>query len=78
MVERKPPAAPTDDAVVTLAIYDSVFQAQLARFRLDAAGIFSFVADEHMGALSGSRANAVGGIWLQVRKSEVGSAREVL
>ena len=62
---------------VTVAIFGRPFEAHLARSRLAADGIESFVADEHLMALYQAPV-AFGGVRLQVREWQWELARAVL
>ncbi len=64
------------EALVTVGIYASSWEAQLARACLEAEGIGSVVADEHLGRIW--CATTVGGIKLRVREEDAPRASELL
>lgn len=63
---------------VTVASYSFPHEAQLARSRLEAAGIPAFVADEHTINMYWLYSQALGGVKLQVPEVFVKQALEVL
>src|SRR5215207_2944578 len=66
------------ERLVTVATFTSPWEAQLARARLEAEGIESMIADEHVVRLDWAISNAVGGVKLQVRKEDAESAAAAL
>ncbi|HXO19966.1 MAG TPA: DUF2007 domain-containing protein [Thermoanaerobaculia bacterium] len=62
------------EKLVTIETFTSPWQAQLARARLEAEGIESMVADEHLVRMHWLFSNAVGGVKLQVRPEDAGRA----
>jgi hypothetical protein len=64
------------EPLVTVRIFAAPWAAQLARARLEAAGIEAVVADEHLGRMF--TLNTVGGARLQVREGDVAAAIDVL
>jgi hypothetical protein len=63
--------------LVTIGVFNTPWEAQIAKARLAAEGLHALIADEHlmrMVALS----NATGGIQLKVREPDAGAAAEVL
>ena len=67
-----------DDDLVTVDRFLFLAEAELARARLEAAGIDAVLADENVVRLSWGDAQAHGGVRLQVRRSDAEEAREVL
>jgi len=57
----------------TIATYKLLYQAEIARGRLEAEGIIAFLADENMNSLY-----SVGGIRLRVASEDALLAREIL
>jgi hypothetical protein len=66
------------ERLVTLETFTSPWEAQLARARLEAEGIHSFIADENFIRLYWALSNAVGGVKLQVREEDATRAAELL
>jgi hypothetical protein len=66
------------EPLVTVATFDSLTQAELARGVLDAEGIRSFLADAETVNMTWSISGAVGGIKLQVAKSDFLPAERAL
>jgi hypothetical protein len=64
------------ETLVTVGAYASPWEAQLARACLEAEGVDSVVADEHLGRIW--CATTVGGIKLQVREDDASRASELL
>jgi len=64
------------EPLITVRIFAAPWAAQLARARLEAAGIEAVVADEHLGRMF--TLNTVGGARLQVREGDVAAAIDVL
>jgi Putative prokaryotic signal transducing protein len=64
------------ETLVTVGAYASPWEAQLARACLEAEGMESVVADEHLGRIW--CATTVGGIKLKVREDEAPRAAELL
>lgn len=64
------------ESMVTVGAYPSPWEAQLARTCLEAEGIDSVVADEHLGRIW--CATTVGGIKLRVREEDAAKAAELL
>ena len=64
------------ESMVTVGAYPSPWEAQLARTCLEAEGIDSVVADEHLGRIW--CATTVGGIKLRVREEDAAQAAELL
>ncbi|MFH1738695.1 MAG: hypothetical protein ABIH23_06785 [bacterium] len=65
-------------SLVTIATFRDLFDAQLAKIRLEIAGIEWFFADEATVHANWFYSNAVGDIKLQVRKSDLQRAMEIL
>jgi hypothetical protein len=64
-------------ALVTVATFNTPWEAQIAQARLGAEGFYSLIADENVIRLV-ALANAVGGIRLKVRERDAAAAAEVL
>jgi Putative prokaryotic signal transducing protein len=64
------------ETLVTVGAYASPWEAQLARACLEAEGVDSVVADEHLGRIW--CATTVGGIKLRVREEDASRAAELL
>ena len=64
------------EPLVTVRIFAAPWAAQLARARLEAAGIEAVVADEHLGRMF--TLNTVGGARLQVREEDAAAALDLL
>lgn len=66
------------ERLVTVASYNSPWEAQLAKARLEAAGIEAVIADENFLRLYWAVSSSLGGAKVQVRESAVGQAAELL
>jgi len=64
------------EPLITVRIFAAPWAAQLARARLEAAGIEAVVADEHLGRMF--TLNTVGGARLQVREEDAAAALDLL
>lgn len=64
------------ERMITVRIFDSSWAAQLARARLEAAGIESLIADEHFARMI--TITTAGGVRLQVRGEDAAAAAELL
>lgn len=67
-----------DDDLVTIAVFHSQPEFLLARTRLESADIECFAYDENMLRIGGWHSHILGGIKLQVRKSESRDALAIL
>jgi hypothetical protein len=65
-------------SIVTLRQFLTVQEAVMAKSVLDSAGIESFLADENVISMNWLWSNALGGVKLQVRKTDVAVASELL
>jgi hypothetical protein len=65
-------------SVVTLRQFLTVQEAVMAKSILDSAGMESFLADENVISMNWLWSNALGGVKLQVRKTDVAVASELL
>jgi Putative prokaryotic signal transducing protein len=65
-------------SIVTLRQFLTVQEAVMAKSILDSAGIESFLADENVISMNWLWSNALGGVKLQVRKTDVAVASELL
>ena len=63
------------EEMVTIERYTDMLQAEMAKGRLDSAGIHSFLSGENAGLLYG---NGLGAVQLQVSASEEEDARAIL
>lgn len=64
--------------MVTIASYSFPYEAQIARAKLECAGIQAFIADEHTINTQWLYSNAMGGVRLQVPESLAEQAIKVL
>jgi hypothetical protein len=64
--------------LITVASCSEPIEGHLLRTRLEAEGIRCFVADEHTVSANWFYSNAIGGVKLQVRESDLDSARDIL
>jgi hypothetical protein len=64
--------------LVTIATFSFPHEAHLAKVRLDAFGIPSFIADEHTINMQWFYSNALGGVRLQVPEGFAAQAHEFL
>ncbi|MCD6505074.1 DUF2007 domain-containing protein [Candidatus Poribacteria bacterium] len=63
---------------ITVATFDNPFKAHLAKSRLESSGIECFLSDEFIVTVNWLYSNAVGGVKLQVRESDLERASEIL
>jgi hypothetical protein len=66
------------ESMATVASFSTLFEAEMARNRLEEEGIPTFLADTELVGMAWHLAQAVGGVKLQVRAKDVERAREVL
>jgi hypothetical protein len=69
------PHGQSGEAMVTIERFRDMLQAELAKGRLDSAGIRCFLAGENAGLLYG---NGLDGVLLQVSAAEEADARAIL
>jgi hypothetical protein len=69
------PLEETGEQMVTVERFTDMLQAELAKGRLDSAGIHCFLAGENAGLLYG---NGLDGVSLQVSAAEEADARAIL
>jgi hypothetical protein len=69
------PQGQSGEAMVTIERFRDMLQAELAKGRLDSAGIRCFLAGENAGLLYG---NGLDGVLLQVSAAEEADARAIL
>jgi len=69
------PQERSDEQMVTIERFTDMLQAELAKGRLDSAGIRCFLAGEKAGLLYG---NGLDGVQLQVSAAEEDDARAIL
>jgi len=67
-----------NETLVTIARFNRDSQAHIVRALLISHDIETFVADEHLISVNWLYANAIGGVKVQVKTSEVQKAREIL
>jgi hypothetical protein len=73
-----PTKSPQLPSVVTLRQFLTVQEAVIAKSILDSAGIESFLADENVISMNWLWSNALGGVKLQVRKTDAAIASDSL
>lgn len=66
------------DRLITVATFSGPIESHMFRARLEAEGIWCSVADEHLVSANWFYSNAVGGVKLQVRESDLDDARRVV
>jgi hypothetical protein len=66
------------EKLVTIEVFSSPWEAQLARACLEAEGVHAVIADEHFYRLYGALSSTLGGLRLQVRPEEAERAAELL
>jgi len=77
--ESSPPTKARElPSVVTLRQFLTVQEAVMAKSILDSAGIESFLADENVISMNWLWSNALGGVKLQVRKTDAAIASDLL
>lgn len=64
--------------LVKLETYFDIMQAQIAKSKLEAFGVFCFLQDENLVQIDWLRTIAYGGVKLFVREEDVEYARELL
>lgn len=72
------PDTSRETSLATIATFSYPTQAHILRTRLEAEGIETFIADELTITGNWLYSNAVGGVKLQVRESDMARAREIL
>lgn len=68
----------SEQRLVTIATFSYPTEAYVFKSKLEAAGIWSFVADEGTVTMNWLYSNAIGGVKLKVRETDVEPALEVL
>ncbi|HID57149.1 TPA: DUF2007 domain-containing protein [Candidatus Poribacteria bacterium] len=66
------------EKLVTIATFDNPFKAHLVKSRLESSGIKCFLSDEFVVTVNRLYSNAVGGVKLQVKESDLERAIELL
>jgi Putative prokaryotic signal transducing protein len=66
------------EKLITVEIFSTLWEAQLARARLESEGIHSIVADESFARLYSGLSNALGGVRLRVREEDAPRAAGLL
>lgn len=64
--------------LTVVAIYSTIFEADLAKARLEGEGIRAFVANSNIIGMNWLYSNAVGGVRLEVETHNVTNAKEIL
>lgn len=64
--------------MITIANFQTIDEAQLARMKLEGSGIEVFIPDETTANMNWLYSNAIGGIRLQVQETDLEIAKEVL
>ena len=64
--------------LITIATFSHAVDAHLAKTRLESAGIECFIVDEYTVTMNWLYSNAIGGVKLQVKKSDYKKAIEIL
>jgi len=64
--------------VVTAASFSTPYEAHLAKDRLEANGIMAVIADEYTAGMNWLLSNAIGGVKVQVDKTDLENALKVL
>lgn len=64
--------------LITIAAFSQPIEAHLVKTRLESEGIECFLANEHIVTMNWLWSNAVGGVELQVKESDVEKATEIL
>lgn len=67
-----------DPRLVVVAAFTSVHEAHLARSVLEAAGIETTIADEHLVSMTWTYSNAVGGVKVLVQADRLEEAKSLL
>lgn len=67
-----------DKNLITLQQFSQPTKAYIIKGKLEFEGIECFIADEHLVTLNWLYSNALGGIKLQIRKTDIEKAKEVL
>jgi hypothetical protein len=65
-------------SVVTVGSFDDALLAHIAKGRLEAEGIVSYIMDEHYIWANWSMSFALGGVKVRVKSEDAQSAKEVL
>jgi len=65
-------------ALVTLRSYRDLIDAELARSRLESAGVPVLILDRHLASIDWLYSNAIGGVKLMVGASDLDAALEIL
>jgi hypothetical protein len=69
---------PDPGALVTVAAFNTIHEAYLAKSLLEGAGITAFIADEYTIGVNWLWANAVGGVKVQVAETDAEEAEKLL
>ena len=72
------PEEPKIRHMVTVRRYRDLTEAFVGRSRLESAGIYAWIADEHLVRMDWFYSNLVGGMRLQVGERDEAAAREIL
>jgi hypothetical protein len=63
---------------ITVATYNTPWEAHLARAKLESEGIYALILDEQTASINWFYSNTAGAVRLQVRKDESQRAIEIL
>jgi len=69
---------PEDETLEIVARFSHVVEAQVAKSFLESQGITSHIMDEHIIALNWLYSNALGGVKLMVKSSDVENVKDIL
>lgn len=68
----------TEDELITIKSFSQSYEAEIARGRLESAGMWAVVADAHMINMNWFYSDALGGVKLQVRRRDAAEALKIL
>ena len=66
------------EKLITIATFSQEIEAHLSKIRLESEGIECFIADEYIVTMNWLYSNAVGGVKLKVKESDVERTIEIL
>lgn len=66
------------EKLITIATFSQAIEAHVSKTKLESEGIICFIADENIVNMNWFYSNAVGGVKLQVKESDVKRALEIL
>ncbi|MGH9768185.1 MAG: DUF2007 domain-containing protein [Blastocatellia bacterium] len=76
--EMSEPEIPPTVEVVTVASFSAPYEAHLAKGLLEANGIMAVIADEYTAGMNWLLSNAIGGVKVQVDKTDLEDALKIL